>query len=169
MLILGRKAVANLDTVLKSRDITLLTKVCMLEAMVLLVFTYLDCKEGGVPKNWCLRTVVLEKTPESPLDSKEIKPVNLKGNQPFILVGSTDAETETPVFWPPDGKSRLIGKVSDAGEDWGLEKKGAREDERVRWHHQVNGHEFEQTLGDNEGQGNMAYYSPWGCKESDMS
>ena len=90
----------------------------------------LDCKEGRVPKNWCLRTVVLEKTPESPLDSKEIKPVNLKGNQPYILIRRTDAETETPVLWSPDGNSRLIGKVTDAGKDWGQKGRGQQ---RMRW------------------------------------
>ena len=86
----------------------------------------LDYKEDRAPKNWCLRTVVLEKTPESPLDSKEVKPVNLKWNQPWILAGRTDAETL--VFWSPDTKSWLIGKVSDAGKDWGQKDKRASED-----------------------------------------
>ena len=89
-----------------------------------------DCKEGEVLKNWCLRTVVLEKTPESPSDSKEIEPINLKGNQHWILVGRTDAEAETPVFWSSDANSRLIGKVTDAGKDWGQKERGHQ---RMRW------------------------------------
>ena len=89
----------------------------------------LDCKEGSALKNWCLQTVVLEKTPESPLDSKEIKPVNLKRNQPWILTGRTDTEAESPVFWPHEVKSWLIGKVPDAGKDWGEKEKRVSEDE----------------------------------------
>ena len=89
----------------------------------------LDCKEGRALKNWCLQTVVLEKTPESPLDSKEIKPVNLKRNQPWILTGRTDTEAESPVFWPHEVKSWLIGKVPDAGKDWGEKEKRVSEDE----------------------------------------
>ena len=104
----------------------------------------LDNKKGWAPKNWCLQIVVLEKTLESPLDSKEIKPVNPKGNQPWIFIGRIDAEAETPIFWPPDAKSRLIGKDTDAGKDWRWEEKGTTEDEMVRWHHRLNGREFEQ-------------------------
>ena len=111
----------------------------------------LDHKEGWVPKNWCFRIVVLEKTLESPLDSKEIKPVSPKGSQPWIFIGRTDAEAHTPIFWPPDVKSQLIGKDPDAGTDWGQEGNRVREDEIVGWHHQLNGHEFEQTPGDSEG------------------
>ena len=118
-------------------------------------------------KNWCLRIVVLEKTLESPPDSKEIKPVNLKGNWPWIFTGRTDAGAEALIFWLPNGKSRLIGKDSDAGKDWGQEEKGATEDEMVGWHHRLNGHEFEQTLGDGEGQGSLACCCPWGRKELD--
>ena len=129
----------------------------------------LDHKEGWALRNWCFRTVVLEKSLESPLDSKEIKPVNLKGNQPWIPIGRTDAEAETPILWPPDVKSRLTGKLPDAGNDWRHEEKGATEDEMVRWHHWLNRHEFEQTQGDSEGQENMACCSPWGCKELDMT
>ena len=84
----------------------------------------LDCKEDWVPKNWCFWTVMLEKTLESSLDSKEIKPVNPKGNQHWIFIGGTDAEAEAPVLWPPDAKSRLIGKDPDAGKEWGQEEKG---------------------------------------------
>ena len=128
----------------------------------------LDPKEGWAQKNLCFWTVVLEKTLESPLDSKEIKPVNPKGNQPWIFIGRTDAEAEFPILWPPDAKSELIRKDPDAGKDWGQEEKGEK-DEIVRYHHQLNGQEFEQTVGDNEGQGSLACYSPWGYKESDMT
>ena len=129
----------------------------------------LDHKEGWALRNWCFRTVVLEKSLESPLDSKEIKPVNLKGNQPWIPIGRTDAEAETLILWPPDVKSRLIGKLPDAGKDWRHEEKGATEDKMVRCHHWLNGHEFEQTQGDSEGQGSLACCSPWDCKELDMT
>ena len=105
----------------------------------------LDHKEGWAPKNWCFWTLVLEKTLESPLDCKEIKPVNPIGNQPWIFIGKTDAETEAPILWPPDVKSQLTGKDPDAGQDWGKEEKGTTEDEMVGWHHQLRGHEFEQT------------------------
>ena len=113
--------------------------------------------------------MVLEKTPESPLDSKEIKPVNPKGNQSWKFTGRTDAEAETLILWPSDVKSWLIGKDSDAGKDWGQEEKWVTEDEMVGWHHWLDGHEFEQTLRDNEGQGSLVRCSPWGCKELDMS
>ena len=122
----------------------------------------LDHKESWVSKNWCLRTVVLEKTLEIPLDYKEIQPVNAKGNQPWIFIGRTDAEA--PIFWPPGAKSWLFGKDPDAGKDWGQEGEGVIEDEMVGWHHRLNGHDFEQTLGDREGQGNVACCSPWVAK-----
>ena len=95
-------------------------------------------------KSWCFWTMVLGKTLESPLDCKEIKPVNPKGNQPWIFIGRTDAEAEAPVLWPPDAKSRLIGKDHDAGKDWGQKEKRASEDEMAGWHHQFNGHELGQ-------------------------
>ena len=126
-------------------------------------------KESWVLKNWCFLTVVLEKTLERPLDCKEIKPVNLKGNQPWIFIGRTDAEAEAPILWPPDGKSPLTGKDADAGKDWKQEEKGTTEDEMVGWHHRLKGHEFEQVPGDSEGQGSLACCSPWGRKESDMA
>ena len=107
----------------------------------------LDQKEGWAPKNWCFQIMVLEKILESPLDCK-IKPVNPKGNQPWLFTGRTDAEAETPVLWPPDVKTRLIGKDSDAGKDWEQEEKGTTEDEMVGWHHRLNRHESEQTLGE---------------------
>ena len=98
-------------------------------------------KEGWAPKNWCFQTVVLEKTLESPLDSKEIKPVHPKGNQLWIFTGRTDAEA--PILWPPDVKNWLIGKDPDAGKDWRQEEKGMTEDEMVGWHHRFDGHKFE--------------------------
>ena len=102
----------------------------------------LDYKESWTPKNWCFGTVVLEKTLESSLDSKEIQPVYPKGNQCWIFIGRTDAEAETPIFWPPDVKNWLIWKDPDAGKDWRQEEKGTTEDEMVGWHHWLNGHEF---------------------------
>ena len=129
---LGRKAMINLDSVLKSRDITLLTKVCLVKAMVFPIWMWeLDRKEGWAPKNWSFWTVMLEKTLESPLDSEEIKPVNPKGNQSWILIGRTDAEAEAPILWPPDAKIWLIEKDPDTGKDWRQEKKRVTEDEMV--------------------------------------
>ena len=122
----------------------------------------LDHKEGWALKNWCVWTVVLKKTFESPLDCKEIKPINPKGNQPWIFIGRTDA----PLLWPPDTKSQLTGKDPDAGKDWRQEDKGMTEDEMVGGHHQFNGHEFEQTPGYSEGQGSLSCCSPWGRKEA---
>ena len=110
----------------------------------------LDHKEGWVPKIWCFWTVVLEKTLESPLDFKEIKPVIPKGNHPWLVIGSTDAEAEAPILWPPDMKSQYIGKDPDAEKSWRQEEKGMTEDEMVGWHHRLNGHESEQALGDSE-------------------
>ena len=126
----------------------------------------LDYKESCVPKNWCFWTVVLEKTLESPLDCKEIQPVHPKGNQSWIFIGRTDAEAS--ILWPPDAKNWVIRKDPDAGKDWGQEK-GTTEDEMVGWHHRLNGHEFEQTLGDGDGQGGLACCSPWGHKEPDRA
>ena len=103
----------------------------------------LDHKESWALKNWCFWTVVLEKTLESPLDCKEINPVNPKENQSWIFIGRTDAEAETPILWPPDAKNWLTGKDPDAGEDW--EVKGTTEDEMVGWHHWLSGHEFEPS------------------------
>ena len=113
--------------------------------------------------------MVLEKTPESPLDSKEIKPVHLKGNQPWILIARTDAEAEVPVFWSSDTNSWLIGKVPDARKDWGQKEKRVSEDEVAGWHHQCNGHEPWQIWGDFEGQGRLVCCSPWGHKELDTA
>ena len=112
-----------------------------------------DHKDSWVLKNWCFWTVVLEKTPENLSDCKEIKPVNPKGNQSWIFIGRTDAETEAPILWPPDAKSWLIGKDTDAGKDWRQKEKGMTEVEMVGWHHRLDGHEFEQALGVGDGQG----------------
>ena len=140
----GRKSMINLDSILKSRDITLPTKVHTVKAMVFpIVMWELDYKETRAPKNWCFWTVVLEKTLESPLDSKEIQPVHPKGNQSWVFIGRTDAETEAPILWPSDANSWLIWKDPDAGKDWRQEEKGMTEDEMVGWYHQLNGHEFE--------------------------
>ena len=125
----------------------------------------MDHRKGWEPNNWCFKTVVLMKTLESPLDNKEIKAVNPKGNQPWIFTGRTDAEAEAPILWPPDVKSWLIGKDPDAGKDWGQEENRVTENEMVGWHHQFNEHELEQTLGDSEGQGGLACCSPWGHKD----
>ena len=115
----------------------------------------LDHKEGWVLKNWCFLTLVLEKTVGSPLDNSETKPVHPKENQPWIFIGRTEAEAEVPTLWPPDAKSHLIGKDPDAGKDWGQKEKRATENETVGWHHWLNGHEFEQTQGNSEGEGSL--------------
>ena len=127
----------------------------------------LDHKEGWAPKNWCFWTVVLEKTLESPLDCKEIQPV--QGYQLWIFIGRSDAKAEAPNLWPPDVKNRLIRKPPDAGKGWRQEEKGMTEDEMVEWHHQLDGHEFEQAPGVGDGQGSLVCCSPWGCKESDTT
>ena len=126
-------------------------------------------KGGWVLKNWCFWTVVLEKMLESPLDCKEIKPVNPNRNQSWIFIRRTDAETEAPILWPPDAKNWLIGKDPDAGKDWGQEEKGITEDKMVGWHHRLNGHEFELAPGDCDGQGSLVLWSPWGLKEWDTT
>ena len=162
----------NLDSILKSIDITLPTKVCLVKAMVFPVIMYgceLDCEESWAPKNWCFWTVVLEKTLESPLDCKEIQPVHAKGDQSWMFIGRTDAKAETPILWPPHAKNWLIGKDSDDGRDWGQEEKGTTEDEMAGWHHWLNGLEFGWTPGVGDGQGGLAFCDSWDCKESDMT
>ena len=129
----------------------------------------LDYKETWVPKNWCFWTVVSEKTHETSLDCKEIKPVNSKGNQFWIFIRRTDAEDETPILWPPDVNNWLIWKDLDAGKDWRQEEKGTTEDEMVGWHHWLDGHEFEQALGVGDGQGGLVCYSPRGLKQLDTT
>ena len=153
-LLLGRKVMTNLDSIFKSRDITLPTEVRLVKAMVFLVVMY--GRESWTVKKaehwridvfelWCWRRLL-----KSPLDCKDIKPVNPKGNQSWIFIGRTDAKAEAPVLWPPDGKSWLIGKDPHAGKDSRQEEKGTTEDEKIGWHHQLNGHEFEQAPGDGE-------------------
>ena len=129
----------------------------------------LDYKESWTPENWYFWTVVLEKTPESPSDSKEIQPVHPKGNQSWTFIGRTDAEAETPIHWSPDVKNCLIWKDPDAGRDWGQEEKGTTEDDVVGCHHRLNGHEFESTPGVGDGQGGLVCCSPCGHKELNMT
>ena len=125
----------------------------------------LDCEESWARKNWCFWSVVLEKTLESPLDCKEVQPVHSKGDQSWVFFGRNDAKAETPVLWPPHAKSWLIGKDSDAGSNRGQAEKGTTEDEMTGWHHGLDGHEFEWTPGDGDGQGRMACCSPWDSKK----
>ena len=144
-LFLGRKIMINLDSILKSRDITLPTKVRLVKAVSSSSHVWmweLDYEESKVPKNWCFWTVLLEKILESPLDCKESQPVHPKGNQSWIFIRMTDAEAETRIVWPPDAKNRFTGKDSDAGKDWRQEEKGTAEDEMIGWHHWLNGYEF---------------------------
>ena len=129
----------------------------------------LDCEESWVPKNWCFWTVVLEKTLESPLDCKDIQPVHPKGDHPWVFFGRTDAEAETPILWPCHAKSWLIGKDPDVGRDWGQEEKGTTQDEMAGWHHQLDGHEFQWTLGAGDGQGGLACCNSWVRKELDTT
>ena len=129
----------------------------------------LDHKEGWVPKNWCFLAVMFEKTLESPLNCKEIQPVNPKGNKSGIFTGMTDVETETSILWPPDVKSWFIAEDSDAGKDRRQGEKKTTENELVGWHHWLDGHEFDQTPGYGKGQGILACCSPWSHKESDTT
>ena len=129
----------------------------------------LNCKERWALKNWCFWTVVLEKTLESSLDCKEIQPVNPKRNQFWIFIVRTDAEAETSILWLPDAKNRLIWKDLDVGKDWKQEEKGTTENEVVVWHHWLDGHEFEQALGVDEGQRSLLCCSPWVHKELDTT
>ena len=162
----------NLDSIFKSRDITLPTKVRLVQAMVFPVVMY-RCEswteESWVPKNWCFWIVVLEKTLESPLDCKEIQPVHPKGDQSWMFFGRTDAEAETPILWPPNAKSWLTAKNSDAGRDWGQEEKGTTEDEMAGWHHRLDGHEFGWTPGVGDGQGGLVCCDSWDRKELDTT
>ena len=158
-LLLGRKAMTNLDSILKSRDTPLLTKVRLVKAMVFPVVMH-GCeswtmKKAESQKYWCFWTVMLEKTLESPLDWKEIKPVNRKGDQPWLFIGRTDAEAEAPIFWHLMWRANLLEKSLMLGKDWGQEEKGATEDEVVGCHHQLDGHELEQTPGESEGPGSL--------------
>ena len=163
----------DLDGILKSRDITLPTQVRLVKAMVFPVVMYglwaLDCEESWAPKNWCFWTVVLEKTPESPLDCKEIQPVHSEGDQSWVFFVRNDAKAEVPVLWPPHAKSWLTGKDSDAGRDWWQEEKRMTEDEMAGWHHWLDGHESEWIPGVGDGQGGLACCDFGGRKESDTT
>ena len=158
----------SLERVLKSRDITLPTKIHLNKAVVFPVVMY-GCESWTIKKDecqtidafelWCWRRLL--KVPWTARRSNQVHP---KGNQPWIFIGRTDAKAETPILWPLDAKSWLIRKDADAGKDWRQEEKGTTEDETVGWHHRLNGHEFEQTPGGSEGQGNLVCGSPWGCR-----
>ena len=149
-LLLRRKAMTNLDSTLKSRDVTLLIKVRIVKAMVFPVVMWeLDHKESWAPKNWCFWTVVLEKTLESPLDCKEIQPVHPK-DQSWIFIGRTDAEADTLILRLTYAKNWLIWKDSVAGKDWRWGEKEPTEFEMVGWHHWLNGHEFGYWLNGHE-------------------
>ena len=162
----------NLDRLLKSRDITLLTKVHLVKAMIFPVVMY-GYDSWTIKKAehqriyafdlWCWRR------PLSPLNCKEIQLVHSRGDQPWVFFGMNDAKAETPVLWPPNAKSWLIGKDSDAGRDWGQEEKGTTEDEMAGWHHRLNRREFEWTPGVGDGQGGLACCNSWGRKESDTT
>ena len=171
-LLLGRKAMTNLDSKLKSRDHFadkgLYSQSCGFSSSHVRVWELIG-KKGWAQKNWCFWTVVLEKTLESPSDSKEIKSVNPKGNQSWIFLGRTDAETEALILWPPDANSQLIRKDPDAGKDWRQEEKGTAEDVMVGWHFWFNGHEFEQAPGDDERQQSLGCYRLWGHKKLDTT
>ena len=173
LLLLGRKVMTNLDSILKKQRYHFANKGPSSQSYGFsssCVWMWdLDYKENWVLKNWCFWTVVLEKTLESPLDCKEIKPVYPKGNQSWIFIGRIDGEAETPILWPPDAKNRLIRKYPDAGKDWRQEEKRMTEDEMVGWHYQLNGHEFEQSLGGGDEQGSLVCCSPWGCNELDTT
>ena len=155
-LLLGRRAITKLDSILKSRDIILPTNANIVKAIVFssshVWMWELDHKEGWVPKNWCFWIVVLEKTLESLLDCKKIKLVNPKGNQPWIFLGRTDAEAEVPYFEHLMQRANSLEKTLMQEKDWRQKERRAAEDEMVGWHHQLNGHEFEQILGDSGGQ-----------------
>ena len=162
----------NLDSILKSRDITLSTKVHLVKAMVFPMVMY-GCESWTVKKAepqridafelWCWRRL------ESPLDCKEIQPVHPKGNWSWVFIGRSDVKAETPVFWPPDEKSWCIWKDPDVGKDWRQEEKGTIEDEMVRWYHWLNRHWFGWTPGVGDGQEGLACCNSWGHKESDTT
>ena len=169
-LLLGRKAMTNLDSPLKSRH-HFTNKGVYSQRYGFPVVMY-GCNNWTIKKAECQRTDAFElwcwRRLESPMDSK-IKPVNAKGNQPWITTGRTNAEAEDLILWLPDVKSRLTGKDPDVGKDWGQEQKGETEDEMVGCHHWLNGHEFGHTLGDTVGQGSLVCCASWGHKESDMT
>ena len=160
----------NLDSILKSRDITLPTKVHPSQSYGFsnshIWMWEMNYKENWVPKNWCFWTVVLEKSLENPLDFKEIKPVNPKGNQFWIFIGRTDAQAKALRLQPPDVKSWLIWKDPNTGKEWRQEKKGMTEDEMIGWHHRLDGHEFEQAGGVGDGLGNLVCWQSMGSQRA---
>ena len=168
MLTPWKKVMTNLDSILKGRDITLPTNVCLVKAMIFLVLMY-GCESWTIKKAerqridafklWCWRRL------KSPLDCKKIQLVQSKGDQSWVFIGGTDAEAETPILWPPDAKSWLIWKDPDAGKDWRQEEKGMTEDEMVGWHHWLSGREFGWTPGVGDGQGGLACCSSRGHEE----
>ena len=173
-LLLGRKAMTNLESIFKSRDIIFPTKVCLVKAIAFPVAPYgressTVKKAERALKNWCFWTEVLEKTLESSLDCKEIQPVNPSGNQFWIFTGKTDAEAKAPILWLPYAKNWLIWKDPDAGKDWRWEEKGMTEDEMVGWHHWLNGHEIEQAPEAGDEQGSLVCCSPRCHKKSDTT
>ena len=172
-LFLGRKAMTNLDSILKSRDIRLLTKVRLVKAMFFssshvwmweLDYKEAECWRIDAFEMCCWRRLLIVLW-----TARRSNPSILKGNQSWIFIGRTDAEAETPILWPLNSKKWLIGKAPDAGKDWRQEEKGTTEDEMIGWHHWLDGHEFEQALGFGDGWGRLAYCSPWGRKESDVT
>ena len=170
--LLGRKVMTNLDSILKSRDITLSTKVRLVKVMVFPVVIYgceswtikkAECRRIDAFELWCWRRVL-----RVPWTTRRSNQSILNGISPGFI-GRTDIEAETPILWPPDVKSWLIWKDPDAGKDWGKGEKGATEDEMVRWHHWLNGHGFGWTLGVGDAQGGLACCGSWGSKESDTT
>ena len=171
-LLLGKKVMTNLDSILKSRDITLPTKVRLVKAMVFPVVMY-GCESWTIKKAECQRIDAFElwcwrRFLRVPWTARRFNYLHPKGDQSWVFIRRTDAEGETPKLWPPDVKKWLIGKDPDAGKDWRQEK-GMAEDGMVGWHHRLSGHECEQAPGVDDGQGSLVCCCPWGCKESDMT
>ena len=162
----------NLDSIFKSRDITLPTKVRVVKAMVFPVVMHgreswtikkAECQRTDAFELWCWRRLLRI------LDCKEIKPVNPKGNQPWLFIGRADAEIEAPILLPPDAKGWIIGKDLNAGKHWSQEEKGKARDQMLGWHHWLNAHELGKTLGDGKRQGGLVHCTPWGREELEMT
>ena len=163
----------NLDSILKSRDITLSTKVRLVKAMVFPVFMY-GCESWTIKKAECWRIDAFElwcwrRLLRVPWTARRSKPVHPKGDQSWVFIGKTDAEAEILILWPPDAKNWLVWQDPDAGKDWGQEEKRMTEYEMAGWHHQLNGHGFGWTLGVGGGQGGLACCGSWVQRESDMT